>query len=255
LIGTVTVKADFVDFLVDNIIEPLVTGIIDNAANMLTNAILGIFGKRDAWGFIVDNIIDPLVDNIIDNTVNLITNSILGLFGKRDAWGFIVDNIIDPLVDNIIDNIVNLITGAILGIFGKRGLDITQLLKPLLQQFLPALIQSTINAIGNLITTILPLAKQEALHLPGPATHVGIVKALTQLDEQMKLNVQVFLSSIIQAVQTVVSNVQLNQLVALLNQVVSVFLNLSHFIEPIINQLFALLSNPFVGQLIGQIIG
>ena len=140
------------DFLIDNILNPLLQGIQTNGINYLLSSLLGLFGKRDlATDFLIDNILNPLLQGIQQNGLNYLLSSLLGLFGKRDlsiasiqqfveqalqtlasfiqnlinllprdlATDFLIDNILNPLLQGIQTNGINYLLGSLLSLFGK----------------------------------------------------------------------------------------------------------------------------------------
>ena len=88
---TVEVKGTGTDFIIDNIVNPMLQGINNNALNLLMQQLLGgLFGKRDASARIdlsalFNNIFNDLSQNLLQSlvitagtAVNTLNNQILG---------------------------------------------------------------------------------------------------------------------------------------------------------------------------------
>lgn len=174
-----------------------------------------------------------------------------------DLSTFLWDNIVQPAIDSIVENTTNLLTGWISGLFsGKRSIEWLQAILPVVPQALPMLVNAIYDAFSHLITMLLPLARQQVLHLPGFGVHVGIRDALDMFDMEIQAASHKFFNTILQFAQTVLSTVQVNSLYAVLNQFVS---NLNQLVvqvvTPIVNGVFQLLTKPIVSQWVGQLLG
>ncbi|CAF3454402.1 unnamed protein product [Rotaria socialis] len=131
-------RIEALDFLYDNVLGPLFSGLVSNTFGHLSNTLnnliqtnpLGL-GKRevqdeiqariDALDFLYDNVLGPLFSGLVSNTFghlsntlnNLIQTNPLGL-GKREAQDeilariealdFLYDNILGPLFSGLVSN-------------------------------------------------------------------------------------------------------------------------------------------------------
>jgi len=120
------------DFLIDNILNPMLQAINQNSINYLLQQLLGgLLGKRDAefkgltTDFIMDNIINPMLQAINQNSLTYLLQQLLS--GKRDAefkgltTDFIMDNIINPMLQAINQNSLTYLLQQLLS--GKRDVD------------------------------------------------------------------------------------------------------------------------------------
>lgn len=72
------------DFILDNILKPLLNDLKNNSLSFLLNQLLGkreIDTKGVATDFILDNILKPLLNDLKNNSLSFLMNQLLG---KRD---------------------------------------------------------------------------------------------------------------------------------------------------------------------------
>jgi len=170
-------RIEILDFIYDNILSDLFTGLVSNTFGSLTSLLnnlittnpLGI-GKRNIdddlqaridlsiFDFIYDNILSDLFSGIVTNTFGTLSNTLTGLIttnplgiGKRAAgvniWSFLYDNIAANLFTGLVSNAANLAQSTLLNLInsnplgvGKRAADFQQI-ETIVKQSIATIIQ------------------------------------------------------------------------------------------------------------------
>jgi gas vesicle protein len=157
------------DFLVDNILNPMLQGINQNALNYLLQQLLG---KRSINFQDVTAQIQAALENNKDQIqqaltgiVSTIQNLISTIFpGQKDmATDFIIDNIVNPMLQAINTNAITFLMQQLLGgLLGKRSINIQDAAAQL-QNFLnnnkdqiQQALTGIVSTIQNLISTVFP---------------------------------------------------------------------------------------------------
>jgi hypothetical protein len=150
-------RAGGFQFIYDNILQDLFSGLVTNSFNHLSNTLtnliqtnpLGI-GKREAeddlaarvaiWEFLQQNILNELLSGLATNTMNHLSGSLNNLLqgipgiGKRDAEGdlasrvsglsFIYDNILQDLFSGLVSNTFNHLSNTLTNLIQTNPLGI-----------------------------------------------------------------------------------------------------------------------------------
>jgi hypothetical protein len=150
-------RAGGFQFIYDNILQDLFSGLVTNSFNHLSNTLtnliqtnpLGI-GKREAeddlaarvaiWEFLQQNILNELLSGLATNTMNHLSGSLNNLLqgipgiGKRDAeddlasrvsgLSFIYDNILQDLFSGLVSNTFNHLSNTLTNLIQTNPLGI-----------------------------------------------------------------------------------------------------------------------------------
>ena len=126
---TVEVKGTGTDFIIDNIVNPMLQGINNNALNFLMQQLLGgLLGKRSIniqdVAAQIQNALTVHKDQIqqaLSGVISTIQNLISTVFPGQKGTGtdFIIDNIVNPMLQGINNNALNLLMQQLLGLIGK----------------------------------------------------------------------------------------------------------------------------------------
>ena len=118
------------DFLIDNIVNPMLQGINNNALNFLMQQLLGgLIGKRSIEDVVsqiqvaINNNKDKIqqaINGIIASLHN-IASLFLGPSSKGLTTDFLIDNIVNPMLQGINNNALNYLLQQLLGgLIGKK---------------------------------------------------------------------------------------------------------------------------------------
>ena len=131
------------DFLIDNILNPMLQAINQNSITYLLQQLLGgLLGKRDAelkgltTDFLIDNILNPMLQAINQNSLTYLLQQLLG---KRD-------------VDS--KDFLNLLNSSLGGILNDLGTNLLQSIAVTGQSIIPILGELGNNILGNGATSV-----------------------------------------------------------------------------------------------------
>jgi len=157
------------DFIIDNIVNPMLQAINNNALTFLMQQLLGgLFGKRsiniqDAaaqlHNFLSNN--KDQIQQALTGIVSTIQNLISTVFpGQKDmGTDFIIDNIVNPMLQAINNNALTFLMQQLLGgLFGKRDasakIDLAALINSIVNDLGQNLLQSLIITGGSALETL-----------------------------------------------------------------------------------------------------
>ncbi len=153
------------DFLVDNILNPMLQGINQNALNYLLQQLLGkrSINFQDAAAQIqaaLQNHKDQ-IQQALTGIVSTIQNLISTVFPGQKGTGtdFIIDNIVNPMLQGINTNAISFLMQQLLGgLLGKRDasakIDLAALINSIVNDLGQNLLQSLIITGGSALETL-----------------------------------------------------------------------------------------------------
>ena len=131
---TIENKGIGTDFMLDNILKPLLTDLKNNSLSFLIGQLIG---KRDinqkdiGTDFMLDNILKPLLNDLKNNSLSFLVGQLTGWLGKRDVdskelnINVIINTIFLPILNTFNDKLNQFLQqdNGLMSLFEKPLID------------------------------------------------------------------------------------------------------------------------------------